>query len=80
MTYYRVKPEYDNRANYRYVGNSNVKIKRDGILIAHELYTPRERERIAVKDSVFDKVEISRKKVYWFFGARFAEMGAVNDE
>ena len=80
MTYYRVKPEYDNWANYRYVGNSNLKIKKDGILIAHELYTPQERERLAVKDCVFDKVEISRKKVYWFFGARFAEMGAVNDE
>ena len=80
MTYYRVKPEYDNRSNYRYVGNSNLKIKRDGILIANELYTPRERERLSVKDCVFDRVEISRKKVYWFFGARFAEMGAVNDE
>lgn len=80
MTYYRVKPEYDNRANYRYVGNSNLKIKRDGILIAHELYTPRERERLAVKDSAFDKVEISRKKVYWFFGARFAETGGGASE
>lgn len=72
MTYYRVKPEFDNRARYVYIGSSNLKIRRDGILIANELYTPRERERLAVTDKHFDEVEISRKSVYWCFGARFA--------
>lgn len=72
MKYYRVKPEYDNKWRYVYVGHSNLKIKRDGILIANELYTPRERERLAAKADIFDEVEISRKRVYWCFGARFS--------
>jgi hypothetical protein len=64
MVYYRVKPDADNRKKYVYVGSSNQKIKPDGILVAHELYTPRERERIANADKFFEKVEISRKKIY----------------
>lgn len=72
MIYYRVKPEFDNRARYVYIGSSNLKIRQDGILVAHELYTPRERERLAVHDKHFEKVEISRKSIYWCFGARFA--------
>ena len=75
MVYYKVKPQYDNIPRYVYVGHSNLKIRRDSILIAHELYTPRERERVAMKDEFFDRVEISRKKTYWFFGARFASEG-----
>lgn len=72
MLYYRVKPDMDNRKRYVYVGGSNQKIKVDGILVGNELYTPRERERIANADKFFDAVEISRKNVYWFFGARFS--------
>lgn len=73
MLYYRVKPDMDNQKKYVYVGSSNLKIKPDGILIANELYTPRERERIANTDKFFEKVEISRNKTFWFFGARFAD-------
>ena len=72
MTYYRVKPEFDNRARYKFVGHSNQKIRADGILIGGELYTGRERERIANADKFFDAVEIPKNKTYWFFGARFA--------
>lgn len=77
MLYYRVKPEYDNRQRFVFVGHSNLKVKPDGILIAHELYTPRERERLAVHDKHFVKVEISRKKTYWFFGARLSNEKGV---
>ncbi len=77
MLYYRVKPDMDNRALYRYVGTSNTKIKRDGILVANELYTPRERERIANADKFFDIVEIPKNKTYWFFGARFSDHTGV---
>lgn len=50
MTYYKVKPEFDQKK------------RRDGsILIANELYTPREKERFNISD----------KAVYFFFGARF---------
>lgn len=61
MTYYKVKPEFDQKK------------RRDGsILIANELYTPREKERFNISDKAVDPVEISRKVVYFFFGARFA--------
>ena len=71
MLYYRVKSDMDNRHRYTYIGKTN-KIKRDGILIANELYTPCERAKIANADKFFDTVEISKKRTYFFFGARFS--------
>lgn len=71
MTYYKVKPKYD---NFRLIKNH----KHCGFLIVNELYTGKELEKsgilfcYGVKPDFFEKVEISRKKVYWFFGARFA--------
>ena len=72
MIYYRVKPEFD---------NCN-KDKNFGIFIGNELYT--EKELIKVKrryynyyktvlnfDRIFERVEISKRRIYWFFGARF---------
>lgn len=60
MTYYKVKPEFDQKK------------RRDGsILIANELYTPREKERFNILDKAVDPVQVSRKAVYFFFGARF---------
>lgn len=60
MTYYKVKPEFDQKK------------RRDGsILIANELYTPREKERFNISDKAVDPVQVSRKAVYFFFGARF---------
>ena len=72
MIYYRVKSQYDNIRCFVYVGHSKLKIRPDGILIARELYTPRERERLAMREEFFERVEVSRKKTYWFFGARFS--------
>lgn len=72
MTYYRVKPQYD---NFRLIRDH----KYHGILIANELYTGKElvKKKILfcyrVEPDFFEKVEISRKKIYWFFGARFAQ-------
>lgn len=73
MKYYRVKPEFDNR---RYSVNGDF-------FIANELYTEKEVEKISKKynilyakvynfNSIFEVVEISKRKIYWFFGARFA--------
>ena len=76
MTYYRVKAECDNRIKYVYVGKSN-RVKQDGILVGNELYTPAERKRIANAYVYFDKVDVSPRKTYWFFGARFAESEVV---
>jgi hypothetical protein len=77
MLYYRVKPDMDNRKKYVYIRGSNQKIKPDGILVANELYTPGERKQIANADKFFEKVEISQRKTYWFFGARFSDETGV---
>lgn len=71
MIYYRVKPEFDN------VRKFNTKRRQyDGIWIDSELYTPGEIKRLMkqgvfVPCDIFEKIEISRRKTYWFFGARF---------
>lgn len=77
MLYFRVKPDMDNRPLYKFVGSTN-KVKRDGILVANELYTPAERAKIANADKFFERVEISKKSVYRFFGARFSNDTGVN--
>lgn len=70
MTYYRVKPQYDNKT--RYTWNNHKQGVPNGILIANELYTPKEFEKLANCPEWFDIVEISKRAVYFFFGARFA--------
>lgn len=73
MIYYKVKPEHDSKTKYIYFekGGFSYQIKPDGILVGNELYTPKEREKIANTDKYFEKVEVSKRKTYWFFGARF---------
>lgn len=62
MLYYQVKPKFDQKKRC------------DGsILIANELYTSREKERFAISDEAVDPVQVSRRSVYFFFGARFAK-------
>ena len=74
MTYYRVKADCDQRTKYVFVGNSTHYAKENGILVAGELYTPAERKRIANADKFFEKVRISSRKTYWFFGVRFEKV------
>ena len=64
MRYYRVKPDYDCKHDY-FTGYTTIK---------NELLTPRERKRKFryLTDDVFETVNVSRKKIYWVFGARFA--------
>lgn len=63
MLYYKVKPGFDQKK------------RRDGsILITNELYTPGEKERFNISDNAVDPVQVSRKAVYFFFGARFGGM------
>lgn len=66
MLYYKVKPAFDQTYFKR---KFSVEF-----LVAGELYTPAEIRTISGLDinKVFEIVEISRKKIYWFFGARFA--------
>lgn len=70
MTYYRVRPECDQLPKYR-ITSKYGRTKRDGILVAGELYNPTERKQIANPDVCFEEVDVKKHKTYWFFGARF---------
>ncbi|SCJ99954.1 Uncharacterised protein [uncultured Eubacterium sp.] len=70
MKYYRVKPQYDNKVRYKW--NNHGQGVPDSILIANELYTPKEFERLANCPAWFELVEIPKSKIYFCFGARFA--------
>jgi hypothetical protein len=74
MVYYRVKKDLDQYPKYVYVGKS-TKIKRSGILIGGELYTPAERKKIANSDVHFEKIVLSSCQTYICFGARFDRKG-----
>ena len=69
MLYYKVLPQYDNKKRYRW--NNHGQCVSNGILIANELYTPGEFRKIANYPAWFEKVNISKKNIYFFFGARF---------
>lgn len=69
MEYYKTKPEYDNKTRYKW--NNHRQCVPDSILVANELYTPKEFEKLAMSPAWFDKVNISKKRTYFFFGARF---------
>lgn len=74
MTYYKVPAAYDNIARYRIKYTDRKMIKTyDGVWIKNELYTEKELLKMGLPGALekFEKVEISRKKAYWFFGARF---------
>ena len=75
MNYYKVKPEYDQKQrikNHKY----SIKRKPDGIYVANELYTAGELEKFYLtleeENKCFERVNIPKNKVYWFFGCRFA--------
>lgn len=70
MTYYKVKPEYDNRCYYRTLGRTHKRTLA-GFLIANELLTEKERNKITVSDEYFTIVNINPHRTYFFFGARF---------
>ncbi len=60
MRYYKVKPEMDQKR------------RKDGsIYIENELYTVKEAEKFSINPEYCDIVEISQRKTYWCFGARF---------
>jgi len=68
MKYYRVKPQYDQKMQLNKQG------KYAGFYIANELYTEKEAARQYLNPAFMELVEISKKKIYWFFGARFESM------
>lgn len=62
MTYYRVPEELDQKK----YNNGNL------FLIKNELYTLKELKRYKLNPAAFEKIEVSKNKIYWLFGARFA--------
>ena len=65
MIYYRVRKEYDNFPK-------NPKVHDGNILVANELYTEKEFNKLPfVYAGAFERVEIPKSETYWFFGARF---------
>lgn len=60
MTYYRILPKYDNK---HYNGSDFV--------IANELYTKKEMKKYGIPYDYTEKINHSKKRVYFFFGARF---------
>ena len=69
MEYYKVLPQYDNKKRYRW--NNGQRIPDGSILVANELYTPYEFAKLANCPAWFEKVNISKRNIYFFFGARF---------
>ena len=65
MIYYRVRKEYDNFSQ-------NPKIRDGNILVANELYTEKEFNKLPfVYAGAFERVEVPKSQTYMFFGARF---------
>ena len=61
MTYYRVKPRFD---NYMLDHNGNF-------LIANEIFTEKEIEKKNLIMGMLEKIEVPRNRIVWSFGARF---------
>ena len=72
MTYYKVPQAWDQEPRPKQTKTGYYIF--DGIWIGGELYTRRELEKRGAFGALkrFEKVEISKKQVYWFFGARRA--------
>lgn len=90
MLYYRVPQSFDNSRVLRR-GKDNILRYTDIFLVGKALYTDREiqkmratyfetyrRGRFLLRDEIFEPVQVSKKKVYWFFGFRFADDKDIN--
>lgn len=69
MLYYRVKPENDQKRLYKFHRGGGLEIV--GNLIANELYTPVEIKRYFDIIRYCEPVQISKRNIYFSFGARF---------
>ena len=67
MIYYRVRKEYDQFPQ-------NPRIRDGNILVAEELYTEKEFNKMPfVYAGAFERVDIPKHQTYMFFGARFQQ-------
>ena len=71
MKYYRVKAIADGKPQFKLLSDNNT-CKQNGLyLIENELFTPKERAKLANASWMFEEVEISKKRIHYSFGARF---------
>lgn len=81
MLYYKVKPELAGKPRWR--EDISHRVVADGEWIKDELFTVRElsyyRLSVYAFEHGFEKVQISKKKIYWAFGARFSQAEALTD-
>ena len=75
MKYYQVKPEFDGKQLYKKQGqrgySSVYKIPNGYNLIANELLTEKEVEKLNVPQVCVDPVNVKKSEVCFCFGARF---------
>lgn len=60
MIYYKVRRAFDNK-----------RIGATHFLVANELYTAKEVQKLNIPHKYLDKLDISKRRIYFFFGARF---------
>lgn len=79
MVYYRVQPHMDNANRWKAVPNRPGCKQISGFWVANELYTAAELRKLGYAEppEFLERVEISRRKIYWFFGARFTDETGV---
>lgn len=78
MTYYKVKPEHDNKPFMRHSKKRSGTLENGQAFIGNELFTEKELYRkedagYIVPWHYFDRIEISKQKTYFSFGARFIQ-------
>ena len=76
MLYYMIDSDMDNKSR-RVKDPKTGKVMRRGIWVADELYTAKEISKYIDFEKVSRPVNVSKRRIFWFFGARFAEEGAV---
>lgn len=75
MTYYQVKPEFDGKTLFKKQGqrgySSVYRVPNGYNLIANELLTGKEVEKLNIPQKCVDPVNVKKSQVYFCFGARF---------
>lgn len=73
MKYYRVRPEADGVRRYKW--GKHGYIEPFGEFVRNELITERELQNEVyhnkTKDQIMETVKVSKREIYYFFGARF---------
>lgn len=76
MTYFKVPENLDGKRAFRQLKDGTFERTFTPVreLVRNELYTERELSRLGLDypKEKLESVDVSRKKIYWCFGARFA--------